>query len=106
MPRALGTEDITVVENRTVYVDCPVEGVPPPSILWMKDRQPLLDFPYPNLRELSKGRQLEIRSVKVTDGGRYTCIATNVAGQLEKNFNVKVLGESEEFNSLVIHYYL
>lgn len=58
-------EELTVIENRTIQIDCPVSGVPPPSIMWLKDRQPLLDFPYPRLRLLAGGRQLELRDVKV-----------------------------------------
>ncbi len=42
------------VENRTVFVECPVLGIPPPSVLWMKDRQPLLDFPYRNIQVCSR----------------------------------------------------
>lgn len=95
-PSISGTisKEITAIENRTIFIDCPVEGVPPPAIMWLKDQQPLLDFPYPRMRESSKGRQLEIQDVKVTDGGRYTCMATNVAGQLETRYNVKVWGKS------------
>ena len=85
--------EIFTVENRTVHLDCSVSGVPPPSIMWMKDRQPLLDFPYPRLRELNNGRQLEILDVKVEDGGRYTCVITNVAGQVERDYTMKVLGK-------------
>ena len=82
-----------VIENRTVLIDCPVAGTPAPSIMWIQNGEVLLDWPYEGLRELSNGRQLEVRSVKVKDGGRYTCLATNTAGQLEKTFELDVLGE-------------
>ncbi len=91
-----------MIENRTVYIDCPVTGTPTPSILWLKDRSPLLDFPYPRLRELANGRQLELRDVKVEDGGRYTCMATNVAGQIEKNFKVRVWGKKNILHNYCI----
>ena len=77
-----------------MYINCRTEGIPPPSILWMKEREPLLDFPYRNIRELSNGRQLEVRNVQISDEGRYRCVATNVAGQKQKDFKVKVLGKS------------
>jgi len=85
-------EDVEVVENHTAYLACPAEGIPPPSILWLRNKAPLLDFPYPNLRELSNGRQLELRNVQVGDEGIFECKATNVAGQKSKTFKVKVHG--------------
>ena len=48
--------NIDAVENRTVYIECPVNGIPPPSIMWMKDRMPLLDFPYPRMETHSSDR--------------------------------------------------
>lgn len=88
------TELIEVVENHTVYFVCPADGIPPPSILWIRNKVPLLDFPYTNMRELSNGRQLEMRNVQVADEGMFQCQATNVAGQKSKSFQLKVLGEN------------
>jgi Immunoglobulin I-set domain len=85
-------EDVEVIENHTAYFACPAEGIPPPSILWLRNKTPLLDFPYPNLRELSNGRQLELRNVQVSDEGIFECQATNVAGQKSKSFKLKVQG--------------
>ena len=45
-----------------------------------------------NFQELSDGKTLKITDIKVTDGGRYTCMATNVAGQMEKQFKVVIQG--------------
>ena len=38
--------DVKVVENRTVYLDCPMQGIPSPDMIWMKDRQPVLEAPF------------------------------------------------------------
>lgn len=81
-----------VIENHTTYLVCQADGIPPPSILWLKDNVPLLDIPYANIRELSNGKQLEMRSVQRGDEGLYRCQATNVAGQKAKIFKLKVLG--------------
>ena len=59
-------EEVEEVENQTLYLRCPVEGHPPPSIMWLKDGVPLLDFPFRNMRELDNGRQLELRNIQVT----------------------------------------
>lgn len=86
-------ETIQAIENRTIYISCPADGIPPPSILWLKDGLPLLDSPFPNIRELSSGRQLEIRNVQLNEEGEYKCQATNAAGQTSKAYNVQVLSK-------------
>lgn len=79
-----------MVVNRTVLLECPVAGIPPPSVKWLKNGLPLETDRMVTL--LSDGRQLEISSAKVTDTARYTCIASNEAGELQRNFDVEVLG--------------
>ncbi|PVD21525.1 hypothetical protein C0Q70_17323 [Pomacea canaliculata] len=72
---------ITVSQNGTITIDCHVSGVPQPSILWLKDKAPLLDWPYHDLRVLNNDRTLEISNAQVDDDATYTCMATNPAGQ-------------------------
>lgn len=89
-----GTVDsVEVIENHTTYLICPADGIPPPSILWLKDDVPLLDIPYASIRELNNGRRLEMRNVQRGDDGLYRCQATNAAGQKTKSFRLKVLGQ-------------
>ena len=38
-------------------------------------------------------RHLEIARAQTTDTARYTCIASNKAGELQRNFEVEVLGK-------------
>ena len=96
---------VEVVENHTLYLVCPAEGVPPPSIIWLRDDVPImmaddldLDLDAVNagkVREMSSGRQLEVRSVQVDDDEAvFQCRATNVAGQQSKSFRVRVLGKT------------
>ena len=89
-------DKVFVIENRTAYIECDANGIPPPAIMWMKDRLPIddLDVFKTKMRLLNNGRQLEIRNVKVDDGGRYTCVATNKAGQQEKTSKLKVQGKA------------
>ena len=73
--------DLVVIQNRTIYINCPAEGIPSPSIFWLQDNFPLLDLdPNGDIRELSNGRQLEIRNAQIDAEARYTCKATKVAG--------------------------
>ena len=87
-------DEVFVIENRTAYIECDANGIPPPAIMWMKDAVMIedLDEYKEKMRLLNNGRQLEIRNVKVEDEGRYTCVATNHAGQQEKSSQLKVQG--------------
>ena len=79
--------------NRTVLLECPVAGIPPPKVQWLKDGEPLILSE--GQRLISDNRQLEIERAQVTDTGRYTCIATNEAGELQRYFDLEVYGEFE-----------
>jgi len=80
-----------VIQNRTVLLECPVSGIPPPEVTWLRNGDALsLEA---HMRLLSDGRQLEIRRAQEMDTARYTCIASNEAGQLEQNFHLQILGE-------------
>jgi len=99
---------VEVIENDTAYLLCPAQGTPAPSILWLRDNTPLLVLTDDDgdgdevmesavslsgrVRELSAGRQLELRQVRVSDEAMYQCQATNVAGQRHKTFSLRVLG--------------
>lgn len=43
------------------------------------------------------GRTLQILNAKEEDAGRYTCVATNEAGETLKNYEVKVFGACENW---------
>lgn len=82
---------MSVIQNRSQAILCPVTGIPEPSIIWYKDGIPLLDWPYPRftLREKS----LEIVSAQIDDAGDYKCQATNPAGQVKLDFKMHVYGK-------------
>ena len=77
--------------NRTVLLECPVSGVPPPKVRWLKNGEVL--SLRQGLRLLAGGRQVELFRAQVNDTARYTCIAVNEAGELRRNFDLEVLGE-------------
>lgn len=39
------------------------------------------------------GTTLTVHGAHTTDGGKYTCVATNTAGEEDRIFNLKVYGE-------------
>lgn len=61
-----------------------------PEITWLKDGQPVLGEE--RLQVMSHGRFLHINNAQVIDTGRYSCLASNSAGDRSAHFNLNVLG--------------
>ncbi|XP_053737549.1 hemicentin-1 isoform X1 [Synchiropus splendidus] len=81
-------QDVSVLQNRQVTLECKSDAVPPPTLVWLKDGLPLEASP--RVRILSNGRYLQINMVVVSDEAEYTCVASNVAGNTTRQFNVAV----------------
>ena len=94
MPPAIDEANLVdnpkIVVNRTVLLECPVSGTPPPKIKWLKNGESLK--PGLDMKMTANGRNLEITRAHVTDTARYTCTATNEAGELRRSFDLEVLG--------------
>ncbi|XP_077188775.1 hemicentin-1 isoform X2 [Paroedura picta] len=82
-------EDVKVKEKQSIMLTCEVTGSPVPEITWLKDGQPFLEDEGHHL--MSNGRFLQIESAQVVDTGRYTCVASNAAGDKSKTFSLNVL---------------
>nr|XP_022322237.1 hemicentin-1-like isoform X1 [Crassostrea virginica] len=82
--------ELVTIQNQTININCPSMGIPPPSILWLKNRVPLLDNPYKNMRVVNNNQVLEISNAQVQDAGKYLCTVTNAAGQEKREFNLQV----------------
>lgn len=65
-------------------------GNPVPEITWLKDGQTLASDA--RLQVMSNGRFLQISGSQVADTGRYSCLASNSAGDRSRHFNLNVLG--------------
>ncbi|ELV11784.1 Hemicentin-2 [Tupaia chinensis] len=74
-----GVREVKTKVNSTLTLECECWAVPPPTISWYKDGQ-----------VLGEGRLLQIRPTQVSDSGRYLCVATNVAGEDDQDFNVLI----------------
>ncbi|XP_052788091.1 hemicentin-1-like [Mya arenaria] len=98
---------LTVIENRTRAIVCPVYGIPTPSIIWFKDKAPLFDWPYPRMTLTNKEQRIEITDAQVEDAGIFTCQATNPAGQVKQDFHLEVhippsIAESEYVSEISV----
>ncbi|KAJ8794800.1 hypothetical protein J1605_018793, partial [Eschrichtius robustus] len=81
-------EEVTVLVNKSMLVECLSSGSPTPRNSWQKDGQFLLEDEHHKF--LSNGRILQILNTQITDIGRYVCIAENTAGSAKKYFNLNV----------------
>lgn len=84
------TDDVAVTKGGNVTLQCAAEGIPRPAVTWLKDGRPLSG--HHRAKILNEGRLLQIRNVKVSDTGRYTCTAVNVAGQADSRHDISVHG--------------
>nr|XP_048286978.1 hemicentin-1 isoform X1 [Myodes glareolus] len=89
MDNAMGTEEITIVKGSSTSMTCFTDGTPSPSMSWFRDGQPLvLDA---HLTISTQGMVLQLIKAEPEDAGKYTCVASNDAGEISKHFVLKVL---------------
>ena len=74
--------NVTTMKGNQLSLSCNASGFPPPKLKWFKDG------------ELFKvgARTHNISNLRVTDGGLYTCIAENLAGEARSVTNLTVIG--------------
>ncbi|KAM3620522.1 uncharacterized protein V6R79_024924 [Siganus canaliculatus] len=82
------SDDVVVTKGGDVTLQCITEGVPRPALTWLKDGRPITGRH--GAKVLNEGRLLQIKDAQVSDTGRYTCIAVNVAGQVDRRHDVSV----------------
>lgn len=76
--------------GRTVRLQCPVEGDPPPLTMWTKDGR-TIHGGWSRFRVLPQG--LRVKEVEREDAGAYVCKATNGFGSLSVNYTLIVTGQ-------------
>ncbi|KAK2115178.1 Fibroblast growth factor receptor-like 1 [Saguinus oedipus] len=77
--------------GRTVRLQCPVEGDPPPLTMWTKDGR-TIHSGWSRFRVLPQG--LKVKQVEREDAGVYVCKATNGFGSLSVNYTLTVLDDA------------
>ncbi|XP_075868444.1 fibroblast growth factor receptor-like 1a [Nelusetta ayraudi] len=77
--------------GRTVKLPCPVEGDPPPLIMWTKDGRNIHSG-WSRFRVLQHG--LRVKEVETEDAGTYVCKATNGFGSVNVNYTLIVIDDS------------
>ncbi|XP_056628956.1 hemicentin-1 isoform X2 [Triplophysa dalaica] len=83
------TEQVAVVQGSSVTLTCEARGVPPPTLSWLKDGLPL--SLHRNLLLDGQETRFQLSDVGPSEGGLYSCVASNQAGSSTKTFNLTVL---------------
>ena len=85
-----GPTELSVVEGRTVRLQCNSSGDPTPTIIWIKDGKQLETEGRVFINPISG--QLEVLDVKQEDAGQYMCRAINELGATSYSISLKVRG--------------
>uniref|UniRef100_A0A0R3RPN4 Hemicentin-1-like n=1 Tax=Elaeophora elaphi TaxID=1147741 RepID=A0A0R3RPN4_9BILA len=79
-----------LIEGGELRLSCiPVLGTPKPTLKWYKDGKPLQSSSYVTVK--SGGSILLLHKGRPQDEGRYTCVATNSAGNASLNVNIELI---------------
>jgi hemicentin len=79
---------VTSLSRVNITLNCSSRGVPPPRIEWMNGGK-ILDV---------VGPMLSLKNVSRTDSGKYTCVASNVAGKANASTVINVTGSMRGIN--------
>ncbi|KAG8556200.1 hypothetical protein GDO81_017963 [Engystomops pustulosus] len=77
---------VKVKVNTNFTLECEVKAFPMATITWYKDGQPLDSESALQVN----GYTLHVEKAELSDTGRYTCVASNIAGEDEKDFDIIV----------------
>uniref|UniRef100_A0A3Q1K5W9 Ig-like domain-containing protein n=1 Tax=Anabas testudineus TaxID=64144 RepID=A0A3Q1K5W9_ANATE len=80
---------MSVIEGEDAILPCEVHSVPPPTIIWAKEKQLISPFS-PRYTQLPSG-SMKILKTRVSDKGLYVCVASNIAGNLTQFIELSVL---------------
>ncbi|KAG9483372.1 hypothetical protein GDO78_009341 [Eleutherodactylus coqui] len=80
---------ISVLMLKSITLQCMATGIPNPHITWLKNGLPF-NIVKEDIRVESFGQILEFKSAILEDNGKYTCVATNAAGEVEQSIVLNV----------------
>ncbi|XP_042642365.1 hemicentin-2 [Tyto alba] len=83
------TTNVSVSLQGSLTLTCEATGVPLPTVTWSWDGSPVT--PSEHMHVLSGGWLLRLTHARAQDGGHYSCLASNVAGEARRHFYLEVL---------------
>jgi hemicentin len=91
-------DKIDVPAGARTSISCPSFGRPDPTVSWLRNGQPLGQSARGQQQQQvvlsANGQRLHLLQMTEADAGRYTCVATNAAGEDKRDFNVEIQSES------------
>ncbi|TKR80920.1 hypothetical protein L596_014894 [Steinernema carpocapsae] len=78
------------IVGRSISLECPVKGIPQPTILWMRDNIPM-DVSQAKYYIDQNNQTFVIDDVQLADEGSYSCFVENRGGSTKQDFNLGVL---------------
>ncbi|TKS67326.1 Matrix-remodeling-associated protein 5 [Collichthys lucidus] len=89
-----------VVKGQTVLLPCPSQGSPPPRVSWLLSGNGVLPAPYYGSRlTVHRNGSLELRGVRVTDGGTLVCVVRGERGETRIQVELEVSEQQQEAKS-------
>ncbi|XP_062854783.1 hemicentin-1 [Trichomycterus rosablanca] len=91
-PTLLGSSDVRTLSvpiKGHVTLECQADSDPPPEFQWYKDDVKLQLGG--RIQSIARGQFLEIGDVRMGDGGRYSCVVSNMAGSTNLQFNIQII---------------
>ncbi|KAK0404394.1 hypothetical protein QR680_017436 [Steinernema hermaphroditum] len=96
----VGKTEYEVLRGASVTMTCPVREGDARDINWLRGAEPV--YLSPNVKISADSHKLTIEAVDLSDGGRYTCRASNEAGSTKVPLLLKVLVPPEIDKSNII----
>ncbi|XP_068081375.1 hemicentin-1 isoform X2 [Anabrus simplex] len=84
-------EILELLQGDSLLLQCPLSGLPEPTIQWTKDGASSFILERNGLVKSDDDKLLEIKKVRSRDTGIYVCEGLNEGGTKRKTFNVSVL---------------
>ena len=80
-----------IPQGNTLTLSCDYESVPPPDVTWLFNSSPL-SFVDPRITTTELRSELTLGSLEESEGGTYTCRASNIVGGSSLDIQVIVQG--------------
>ena len=93
-PNSVSKSNLSVILGSYLFIDCPATGIPPPTVTWLKNGEPIDFESMKHIQLLGGNRRLKISNAKLSDKGRYRCTAQNEAGKVKKQYDVNIHGKN------------
>ena len=84
-------DNMTALTNTSITIQCPTNGVPPPTVTWTKDG---LEIPSGGRYKVQDDGSLVISKAYEKDNAQYTCTSSNVAGNSSASSSVQIVGKN------------